>query len=41
MIYVMLGLELVMTGLEETELLASIEDGTADLIAAAGHVNDG
>lgn len=35
------GLEFVTTSLEEAELLASIKDGAADLVAAAGHVDDG
>jgi len=37
----MVGLEFVLTSLEESKLLAGVEDGTADLIAAAGHVDDG
>ena len=31
----------MLTSLEEPKLLAGVEDGTADLIAAAGHVDDG
>lgn len=37
----MLGLEFVMTSLEEAEFLASTKDGTGDLIAATGHIDDG
>ena len=31
----------IITRLEEAELLAGVEDGTADLVAATGHVDDG
>jgi hypothetical protein len=31
----------VLTYLEEAELLAGVDDGAADLVAAAGKVDDG